>query len=148
MTEDTWTTRDLPVLRAIVDLFEEEEDEGGIQPWQIQQRSGFDEATVQKALRTLNRQPYFEDAQVIANGEIWMVGAPTAEALRVVGQWPSPEALLNRLIAELQHAAEDEGLPDEERSKLKQTAAFLGTTAWQLALNAMGGVGGNMITGA
>jgi hypothetical protein len=96
----------------------------------------------------LNRQPYFEDAQVIANGEIWMVGAPTAEALRVVGQWPSPEVLLNRLIAELQRAAEDEGLPDEDRSKLKQTAAFLGTTAWQLALNVLGGVGGNMITGA
>jgi hypothetical protein len=147
MTEDTWTTRDLPVLRAIVDLFEEEEDEGGIQPWEIQRRSGFDEATVRKALRMLNRQPYFEDAQVIANGEIWMVGAPTAEALRVVGQWPSPEVLLNRLIAELQRAAEDEGLPDEERTKLRQTAAFLGTAAWQLALNVLGGVGGNMITG-
>lgn len=146
MTLDTWTTRDLPVLRAVVDLYEEqEEDEIGL--WEIQQRSGFDEATVQRALRALNRQPYFEDAEVIGNGEIWRVGAPTAEALRAVGQWPSPEVLLNRLIAELQRAAEDEELPDEERSKLKRTAAFLGTSAWQLALNALSGAGGNLIAG-
>ena len=147
MTSDTWTNRDLPVLRAIVDLFEEEEDDGGIKPWDIQQRTRFDEETVRKALRSLNRQPYFEDAQVISSGEIWMVGAPTAEALRVAGQWPSPEVLLNRLIAELQRASEDEDVPEEERSKLKQIAAFLGTSAWQLALSALGGAGGNIIAG-
>jgi hypothetical protein len=148
MTSDTWTNRDLPVLRAIVDLYEEEEDEGGIQPWEIQQRTGFDEETVRKALRALNRQPYFQDVQVIGSGEIWMVGPPTAEALRVVGQWPSPEVLLDRLIAELQRAAENDDLPEEERSKLKRTAAFLRTSAWQLALNALGGAGGNMIAGS
>lgn len=147
MIPDTWANRDLPVLRAIVELYEEEEDEGGIQPWEIQRRTGFDEATVRRALRALNRQPYFEDAQVIANGEIWMVGPPTAEALRTVGQWPSPEILLNRLIAELQQAAEDEHLPEEERSKLRRTATFLGTSAWQLALSALGGAGGNIISG-
>lgn len=148
MTTDTWSSRDLPVLRAIVELYEDEEDEGGIQPWEIQQRTGFDEVTVRKALRALNRQPYFEDAQVIADGEIWMVGPPTAQALRVVGQWPTPEVQLNRLIAELERAAADEALPNEERSTLKRTAAFLGTSAWQLALNALGGAGGNIIAGA
>lgn len=148
MTVETWTTRDLPVLRAIVDLYEEDEDDGAIRPWAIQQRTGFDEVTVQKALRALNRQPYFDDAEIIGSGEIWMVGAPTAEALRVVGQWPSPEVLLNRLIAELQRAAEDDVLPDEERSKLKRTAAFLRTSAWQVALNALGGAGGNILAGS
>ncbi|TDK86065.1 hypothetical protein EI067_30365 [Mycobacterium paragordonae] len=148
MTTETWTTRDLPVLRAIVDIYEEEEDESGIEPWEIRRRTGFDEATVRKALRALNRQPYFEDAQVISSGEIWMVGAPTAEALRLVGQWPSPETLLNRLIADLQLASDNEDLPDEERGKLRRTAAFLKTSAWQLAINALGGAGGNLIAGA
>lgn len=147
MTTETWTIRDLPVLRAIVDLHEEVGDADEIGLWEIQQRSGFDEETVQKALRALNRQPYFDDAQVIDSGAIWAVGAPTAEALRVVGQWSSPETLLNRLIAELQQAAENEDLADEERGKLKRTAAFLGTSAWQLALNALGGAGGNLIAG-
>jgi hypothetical protein len=148
MTSDTWTNRDLPVLRAIVDLWEEQdEDEGGIEPWEIARRTGLDKETVRKALRTLNLQPYFEDAQVVGSGDIWMVGAPTADALRIVGQWPSPEVLLNRLIAELQQAAERDDLPEEERSKLKRTAIFLRTSAWQIALNALGSASGTIITG-
>jgi hypothetical protein len=43
------------VLRAIVYLYEEEEDEGGIQPWEIQQRTGFDEATVPSPLGTMQQ---------------------------------------------------------------------------------------------
>ena len=147
MTSDTWTNRDLPVLRAIVDLFEEEEDEGGIQPWEIQQRTGFDEYTVRKALRALNRRPYFEDSQVIGSGEIWMVGPPTAEALRVAGQWPSPEAQLERLIAAFEAVAADESRPEEERSRAKQVGLWLAGALSQVAIGALGGAGGDMISG-
>jgi hypothetical protein len=148
MTSDTWTNRDLPVLRAIVDLFEQqEEDEGGIEPWEIERRTGFDEQTVQKALRVLNRQPYFEDAQVTDSGKIWEVGAPTAEALRVAGQWPSPEAQLERLIAAFEAAAADESRPEEERSRAKQVGLWLAGALSQVAIGALGGAGGDMLSG-
>jgi hypothetical protein len=145
MTSETWTSRDLPVLRAIVDHYEET-GESNIRPWDLQQRTGFDEETVQKALRTLNRQPYFEDAEEIGGGDIWAVGPPTADALRVVGQWPSPETLLSRLIDELQRASMDDEIPPEERTKLARTAAFLKTTGWKIAIGALGGAGGNLLT--
>jgi hypothetical protein len=56
MTQDT--SRDkrdvdeprFPVLRAIIDEFEET-NETPIGPWELQQRTGFDDETVQKALQ-------------------------------------------------------------------------------------------------
>ncbi len=145
MTAETWTSRDLPVLRAVVDHYEET-GESDIRPWDLQQRTGFDEETVQKALRALNRQPYFENAMEIDTGDIWALGPPTADALRVVGQWPSPETLLTRLIDEFQRAASDDEIPPEERTKIERTVAFLKTTGWQLAISALGGAGGNLLS--
>lgn len=74
MTDDIWTTRDLPALCAIVDIDEREEGEGRVGRRQLQRYNGFDATTVRRSLRVLTRQRYFEDAQVIANGDIWMVG--------------------------------------------------------------------------
>ena len=56
MTEDTWTTRDLPVLRAVVDIY----DTTGrsiIRARDIETATGFDKDTVQRALRALNTHP-------------------------------------------------------------------------------------------
>ena len=75
-----------------------------------------------------------------------MVGPPTGDALRVAGAWPSPENLLERLIAALQDAANDETREPEERSKLKQAASVLGSLATQLAVNALGGAAGNVLS--
>ena len=146
MTPETWTNRDLPVLRAIVEHYEET-GEDVIQPWDLQQRTGFDEPTVQKALRVLNRVPYFERAYAINGGEIVDVGPPTADALRIVGQWPSPDTLLTRLIDELKRAADEDDVSDEDRTTIQRTVAFLRTTGWQLAVGALSGAGGNMLSG-
>ena len=75
-----------------------------------------------------------------------MVGPPTGDALRVAGAWPSPENLLERLIAALQDAAKDETREPEERSKLKQAASVIGSLATQLAINALGGAAGNVLS--
>lgn len=76
-----------------------------------------------------------------------MVGPPTGHALRVAGAWPSPDTLLERLIAALETAAADEMRPPEERSKLKQAAAWLGSVGSQVAIAALGGAGGNLLSG-
>jgi hypothetical protein len=61
-----------------------------------------------------------------------MFGPPTGSALRVAGAWPSPESLLQRLIAELQDAAAGETREPSERSKFKQAAGWLGSFARKL----------------
>ncbi|CCK64165.1 hypothetical protein [Mycobacterium canetti] len=146
MTEDTWTTRDLPVLRAVVDIYDRT-GRSSIRPRDIEAVVGFDEDTLQRALRALNTEPFFEKVTEAYGGHILMVGPPTGDALRVAGAWPSPENLLERLIAALENAASDETREPGERSKFKQAAGWLGSFASQVAIGALGGAGGNVLSG-
>ena len=73
-----------------------------------------DSVSVQRALRALGTEPFFAREQETANGDILWVGKPTGEALRVAGQWPSPKALLDRLIDALETAGDDK--PEYPRS--------------------------------
>jgi hypothetical protein len=145
MTTDTWTDRDLPVLRAAVEIY----DRTGRNPSaaELGKACGFDQDTVQRALRALYREPYFEKGMDTWGGGMLAVGAPTAAALRVAGQWPSPEVQLGRLIDALQVAADDDSRPDEERGRFKQAALWLGGAASQIAIGALGGAGGNILSG-
>ncbi|GAT09379.1 hypothetical protein H7I77_01875 [Mycolicibacterium novocastrense] len=142
---DTWTTRDLPVLKAAVELYDQTGE--GPSADEIERACGFDEQTVQRALRALYRQPYFDKGVEAFGGDILMVGEPTGDAFRVAGLWPSPETQLERLIAALEAAADDDSRQPDERSRMKQIALTLRGAAWQVALNALGGAGGNLMTG-
>jgi hypothetical protein len=55
--------------------------------------------------------------------------------------------LLQRLISALETAADDDTRADEERSKFRQVAAYLGSFATQVAIGALGGAGGIVLTG-
>jgi hypothetical protein len=113
----------------------------------IEASVGFDHDTVQRALRALNTQPsFFEKVTEVSGGEIVMVGPPTGSALRVAGAWPSPENLLERLIAALENAADDEMRAPDERSKLKQAATWLASFGSQIAISALGGAAGNVLS--
>jgi hypothetical protein len=94
---------------------------------------GFDKSTVQQALRALKTEPHFEDITETANVDILYAGAPTSDALRVTGLWPSPEAVLDRLIAALKAAGDDEAREPDERSRFNQVASWLGTAGWKRA---------------
>ncbi|MFN3002214.1 hypothetical protein [Mycolicibacterium wolinskyi] len=82
-----------------------------------------------------------------SNGGIQWVGEPTGAALRVVGQWPTPETQLERLIAAFQAAAEDQSRPEEERSRAQKVGLWLTGALSQVAIGALGGAGGNLING-
>jgi hypothetical protein len=142
---DTWIERDLPVLKAAVEVFEQEGDP--MEAGDIAAVANLDTDTVQRALRALSTEPFFSKGMETANGDILWVGKPTGKALRIAGQWPSPETLLDRLIEALETAGEDEARVSEERSKLKQVAAGLRTAAAQIAIGALGGAGGNLLSG-
>ena len=108
---------------------------------------GFDDETIYKALRALETEPYFGPSQKDWGGDVLVIGPPTAKALQVAGNWPSPEGMLERLIAALEAAAEDPDRAPEDRGKLKQVAGWLGSTASQIAISALGGAGGTIISG-
>lgn len=140
---DTWTERDLPVLRAAVEIYEE--TGGPVQTNQLMRACGFDVETVQRAVRALGREPYF-DVDEDTSGAVSIAGPPTGQALRVAGQWPSPETQLERLISALQAVADDDSRPQEERSRFRQVALLLGGAASQIAIGALGGAGGNLLS--
>jgi len=143
---DTWTNRDLPVLKAVVDIFEDN-DEDGIDAGEIVRRTGLD-AAVQRALRALYKHPYLERDSGMSDGSgrVLYAGEPTGDSLRAAENWPSPQGIIDRLVAALEAAAEDELREPEERSLFKKAALTLGGAAHQVALGALGGAGGNIIS--
>jgi hypothetical protein len=130
--EDTWTNRDFPVLEAIVRLL----DQGS---WAVEVRdvaadTGLDPADVDRAIMALVG-PYIVEYDRFGTGgdpNPWSVSQVTENARRVVGQWPTPETVVDRLAQAFVDAAEDE--PDPERKgRLRQVAAFITSTGRDVA---------------
>ncbi|SPM40599.1 hypothetical protein MNAB215_2800 [Mycobacterium numidiamassiliense] len=144
--EDTWTNRDLPVLRAAVEIFDDTQA-SKVRASQIAKAAEFDDETTQRALRALYRQPYFQEGTESSGSGFIFVGEPTGEALRLAGQWPTPENMVERLVAALEAAGDEESRDAPEQSRFKQAAALLRTGAFQVAVSALGGAGGHMLYG-
>jgi hypothetical protein len=144
--EDTWTNRDLPVLKAAVDIYNKA-DRANIRVSDIERALNFDRETTQQALQFLYTEPYFkEEGSVSGQTAYVFIGPPTGDALRMAGVWPTPENLLERLIATLNAAGDDESFDVPERSKFKQAAVWLGSFASGVAISALGGAGGHMLS--
>lgn len=142
---DTWHTRDLPILKAVVEIYDRTGRNGSAT--ELETACGFDADTVQQALRALCREPFFDEGANTWSGKILGVGPPTSAALRVAGQWPSPEVQLERLIAAFEAVAADESQPEDERSRAEKVGRWLTGALSQVAINALGGAGGKLITG-
>ena len=131
--DQTWTVRDLPVLRAIVELYAETGQI--VSPNQIEAKTGLAAEVVQSALRALDSEqpPYVKKMQRYSSGHVVMIGAPTGHARRAVGAWPTAETIADRLVSALHEAADRE--PDPERKGwLSKTAAYLGNVGRDLAV--------------
>jgi hypothetical protein len=108
---DTWFTRDLPVLRAVVRLVDEGEHGGS--PYllgQVVPASGLPKADVVNAARALVSAGYTE-ALTNHAGDIVRFTAVSAEARRLAGLWPTPQGEWARLLDQL--AARSEKAPTE-----------------------------------
>lgn len=131
--DETWTSRDLPVLTAIVEVFERT---GRVMsPNEIEEQSGLQADQVETALRALEGEdpPFITKLERRASGGISLVGKPTGHARRAVGAWPTPESIADRLISALDEAADRE--PDPERKGwLRKTAGYLGNAGRDLAV--------------
>jgi hypothetical protein len=134
----TWEDRDLPVLRAIVELSDEGEEH--IDPEQIGERLGVDVDRVKLALFALAaEQPSFfsySDLTTYGGRDIGFINTPTGHARRTVGAWPKPEDRVDQLVQALRVAAEKE--PDaEEKGALRKAASYAGGVGRDLMVDIM-----------
>lgn len=133
--EDTWFTRDLPVLEAIVALSEETPM---VDADDIDVRTGFDSATVDRALQALK----YADPPLLARMDgdmgrrISLIRGVTSHARRLVGQWPSPEVMAERIVTGLEERAENE--PDEaKRGRLRRAVEGMTGAGREIAVDVM-----------
>jgi hypothetical protein len=134
--EDTWVSRDLPVLDAVVRLLDKGAWEVTVADLAVD--TGLDSKAVDRALEAL-QGPYVVEYKRLATGgipDLWSVTEVTAAARRVVGQWPTAESLAARLAEAFSEAAEEEKDP-ERKSRLRQLASFLGETGKDVAAEVM-----------
>ena len=135
--ESTWARRDLPVLDLIVRALEEVHYGGDPEypdTENLSEGTGLDETTVAAALQALDGE-YITLRQTSRPG-VEYVTAVTPAARRAVGQWPSPENLVDQLAARIGDAAEQE--PDPERkSRLQSVARGLTGIARSVAVNVL-----------
>ncbi|MFI7162838.1 hypothetical protein ACIBM3_10295 [Rhodococcus erythropolis] len=125
--DETWISRDLPVLRAAVKLCEEKRVASREDLIEV---TGFDKRTVILAFDALaaEQPPFFDElSNRTTNAGYRAVAAPTGHARRTVGTWPTPESFADAVIARLQQTADDEAASPEMRERAKQgLVAFLG----------------------
>jgi hypothetical protein len=132
---DLWTTRDLPVLRALVEHFDDPlANDSGLD---LAGDTGLDGDQVERALAALSRAdpPYISGTGAWGSrGVPVKIHSVTERAYRAVGAWPTAEGLTDRITAAFADAADAEPDP-EQKSKLKSTAAWLGGAGRSVVLD-------------
>jgi hypothetical protein len=131
--DDTWASRELPVLDAVVSQVDELLPKGKFpEAIDIAAATGMEIPDVITALNAL-------DGEHIAlhrglEPSRWHITSVTPEARRAVGQWPTGESLIERLAAGIDQAAEHEKDPEQKR-RLMAVARELGGAAKTIAIN-------------
>ena len=136
--EMTWYTRDLPVLVAAVECLEDSERSSYPKAADLAPIVGLDEMEVAKSIKRLSGEYISTES-----GFEGMLGTTVNDVhpagRRAAGQWPNAELIAQKLIAGFEAAAVDESDP-EKKSKLKQTAVFLGSSGKDLLINLVASV--------
>lgn len=137
MAHETWSTRDEPVLEAIVELLDAAAR--AVDPPELAERTGLDVESVRRAIIALAHEdpPFFTYSDFSAlNGptDLRVIRNVTGHARRTVGAWPTPEMLADRLIAGIEQAA-NETDNEEEASRLRRTGQWFGAAGRDVLVN-------------
>jgi hypothetical protein len=136
--ESSWESRDLPVLDAVVRYLDEHVD-AMPDVAQIAAITGRGAAEVHRALRAMEgRFIEVDDRSADGHPDFYFVVRVTAEARQAVGQWPSPDVWVDRLVQALREAAEQESDP-EKKTRLRAMAEGLGGFARDVAVGVLSG---------
>lgn len=136
--ESTWETRELPLLAAAVEWFDDPDANIMNMP-DIIERSGLSEDDVKRALRRLDSAtpPYFEGVETAEFIYPVALSRVTERALREVGAWPTPESLADRIVSELNRAADEEDDP-EKQGRIRRLAAWFGGAGRDVLVEVVG----------
>ena len=144
--QDTWTSRDYPVLEAAVRLVDASAPEW-VRVAEIAIETGLHEDDVVRALTALHPLFVGEMAEYAGGVGQWTIDSVTSEARQLVGQWPSAESLIDELAEAFKAAAGRE--PDEQqRDRLRLLAIALTGTVRDLAIGVAGEVLDRHLPGA
>jgi predicted transcriptional regulator len=138
--EDTWGSRDVPVLNAAVALLERSYM---VTVSDIAGRTGLELADVARSLEALD--PTYVDFRKTTTGgdpRYWYVHKVTPAARKEVGQWPTPESLIDRLATAFGEAADRETDPSQQ-DRLRMTSRLLGDSLRAAAIEIVSGVIGD-----
>jgi hypothetical protein len=130
---ETWTNRELPILRVALRRFDGGEE--SVDLGDVQTETGLSADQIWAGIHALrDAYPPYLDFDLAgwtdqANGDITSVSERTR---RELGSWPTPENVLESLIQALN--AEAESAPEEERSRLRAVVDALGGTAREIAI--------------
>lgn len=141
--ESLWATRDLPVLRALVEYFDAI-DAYRLQVGQIAEMTGMAEDAVKRALRDLwDAEPRPIKGMMVDQAPYpVLVTGVTEQGRRMVGAWPNPQQLTERLLDGFERAIAAE--PDEQqRTRLRRAFDTLGGITREVLVQ----VAANAITG-
>jgi hypothetical protein len=138
--EDTWGKRDVPVLEAAVALLEQSYM---VTVSDIAERTGLELADVARSLDALD--PTYVDFRKTTTGgdtRFWYVHKVTPAARQQVGQWPTPQSLVDRLAAAFGEAADRETDPSQQ-DRLRMTSRLLGDSLRAAAIEVVASVIGD-----
>jgi hypothetical protein len=134
VTEPTvWETLHFPVLKASVEGVIADRTSMGVNLRQLATTTGLELTDVLAAVRQLQHTGHLELRLVgpAARGRVVRV---SEKALQEVGQWPTAETGVDRLIAALEQIAQNTD-DDDERTRLQQFAGFLKSSGQQVGLS-------------
>jgi len=146
MLDDTWFSRDMPVLEGAVALLEDSRPP--VSDSDIAARTGIDRRDVMKALEALEED--FLEVGWDDRGNLRVSGAVascTSAARRATGKWPSAESLAERAIAVVDERIAN-ATDDGERSRWVKLRDGLAGAGRDLVVDVMGAVVNRQITGA
>jgi hypothetical protein len=137
--ESSWESRDLPVLDAVVRLFDDHPEVTWVTVKGIADDVGMPPIEVYRAAKALSPTYLILRETLADEPEPHRIEGVTDDARRAVGQWPSPTSVADGIIRELLAAADRE--PDEaKRTKLRAAADALGGFGRDLLINVVANV--------
>lgn len=146
--EDTWTTRDLPVLRAVARALDETGSTVKVHTLtRLPELQNMDPDTCRRALVAL------EDEYLLINWSnrhtgpgLGVIGRMTPAARRATGLWPSPESVTDRMLTALDEQI-DAAQDPERKSKLVKVRDSLLGAGRDLMVDVVGAVVSKSLTG-
>lgn len=127
---ETWTTRELPILRAA--LRRADAGEIPVDAEDLERELGLDGDQLFVAVTALEDAGYVE----LIHPGFADIKYVRERARRELGSWPSADTMLERLVAVLEQAAADEPEP-EKKTRLRAAADVLGGMARDVAVAAI-----------